>query len=215
MSDERTGLMLNQELRAAARKQLQGNWGKAVLVALLYSVIAFLLGIIPYLGPLINFVISGALVLGLYAFYVELVRGNSPHIEKMFDGFKNFVRAFVLQFLVALFTLLWSLLLIVPGIIAAYRYSQAFLILNDNPDMSAMDAIRKSKEMMKGRKGKLFLLQLSFIGWALLCVITVGIGFLWLTPYMLTAQVNFYEDIKNAGTVEENKDDNNPAIEAP
>ena len=94
--------------------------------------------------------------------------------------------------------LLWSLLLIIPGIVAAYRYSMAFYILNDNPEMSAKAALDESKRMMAGYKGKLFCLQLSFIGWGFLCLFTLGIGYLWLTPYIQTSMAYFYQNLKEA-----------------
>jgi len=91
-----------------------------------------------------------------------------------------------------------------PGIIAGYRYSMALYILNDNPKISPMDAIKASKEMMKGYKWKLFCLQLSFVGWALLCsIFTLFIGFLWLIPYIQTSIANFYQNLKDASKVPE------------
>jgi len=95
-----------------------------------------------------------------------------------------------------IFVLLWSLLLIVPGIIAAFRYSMSFYILADNPDMGIMEAINESKRMMRGNKWKFFCLNLSFIGWAILGVLTLGIGYLWLTPYIEVTMIAFY-DIAN------------------
>jgi uncharacterized membrane protein len=90
----------------------------------------------------------------------------------------------------------WTLLLIVPGIIAGYRYSQAFYILRDNPEIGAMEAIRRSKTMMAEHKWRLFVLQLTFIGWHLLCMLSLCIGYLWLVPYIMAAGAHFYEDLK-------------------
>lgn len=88
------------------------------------------------------------------------------------------------------------IVLFIPAIIAQLRYSMAFYVLYDNPEISPMDAINKSKEMMKGCKGKLFLLYLSFIGWALLSLLTLGIGMLWVASYLKTSEANFYENLK-------------------
>lgn len=115
-------------------------------------------------------------------------------INDLFNGFKEFGRSLVLYLLIGLFVLLWSLLFIIPGIIASYRYALAFYILRDNPQMSASEALNESKRLMDGYKMDLFLLGLSFIGWALLCILTLGIGLLWLGPYMNTAYTNFYEE---------------------
>jgi len=95
-----------------------------------------------------------------------------------------------------LFVFLWSLLLIIPGIIASLAYSMTFFILADEPELGASDALAKSKRMMRGYKWKYFCLNLRFIGWAILCVISLGIGFLWLIPYMQISYAKFYEDVK-------------------
>lgn len=187
----------NSELRMAARRQLRGKWGSVVLLCFIFSIINSLSGI-PYVGILISILISGALMLGLVSCFIKIARDESFKIENLFDGFKNFGSALLLQLLTGVFVFLWSLLLLIPGIIAAYRYSMAFYILNDKPEIGAMDALNKSKEMMKGFKWKLFCLHLSFIGWALLCILSLGIGFLWLVPYVKAAEANFYEDLKEA-----------------
>jgi uncharacterized membrane protein len=97
--------------------------------------------------------------------------------------------------LVGIFTILWSLLLIIPGIIKGIAYSQVFFLLRDNPEYTALEAITESKKRMKGYKWKFFLLNLSFIGWAFIAIFTLGIGFLWLTPYILTANATFYNEL--------------------
>jgi len=89
------------------------------------------------------------------------------------------------------------LLLIIPGIIAALSYSQAFFILADNPSLSASEVLSKSKEIMDGHKLKLFFLGFNFIGWSFLCILTLGIGFLWLIPYMKVSYASFYNEISN------------------
>ena len=95
----------------------------------------------------------------------------------------------------SLLTFLWSLLFIVPGIIASYRYALAPYLMAENPDMGVMEAIARSKELMNGSKWRLFCLQLSFIGWSLLCVLTLGIGYLWLAPYQNAAEAAFYLEV--------------------
>ena len=100
------------------------------------------------------------------------------------------------MFLMGLFILLWSLLLIIPGIIKAYSYAMTPYILDEHPELSANDAIDRSRAMMKGHKFDLFWLQLSFIGWVLLGFLTFGIGYFWLAPYIDTAQAAFYQDLK-------------------
>ena len=103
----------------------------------------------------------------------------------------------------SIFTFLWSLLLVIPGIIKSYSYSMAGFIMSENPEMSAKEAMEVSMRMMKGNKWRLFCLQLSFIGWGILCVFTVGIGYLWLNPYMNAATAAFYDEISRNEAVGE------------
>lgn len=196
----------NSALRALARQQLTGNWGESILavvvVGIIIGVVSGISVAIPPVGIIINIIIGGPLTFGLIRYFLKLKRAEGPALENLFDGFNNFVPSLVLFILIQVFTFLWFLLFIIPGIIAALRYSQAFYILNDNPGMSAMEALNKSKEMMMGHKGKLFVLYLSFIGWFLLSCITCGVGFLWLVPYVQTTLANFYDDLKNAEVAE-------------
>ena len=104
------------------------------------------------------------------------------------------------------FTILWSLLLVIPGIIKSYSYAMTSFILKDEPEMKNNAAIEKSMAMMEGNKNKLFMLDLSFIGWAILCIFTLGIGLLFLQPYVAISRAAFYEDLKaqQGGSVEVN-----------
>jgi uncharacterized membrane protein len=192
----------NRDLMSAARARLHGNWTPAVLVALLYSGISMCLsgfGMIPFVGFLANIgsiLVAGPLALGLVMFYLPFARGGSPKVSELFSGFDQFFKAIAANLLMGLFILLWTLLLIVPGIIAGYRYSMTFYLLHDHPGLGPLEAIRLSKEMMAGNKWKLFCLHWRFFGWALLCILTCGIGFLWLVPYMQVSQAHFYDDLR-------------------
>lgn len=194
----------NVILMSQAREALAGKWGLAVGVSLLYFLVTVLVQSIPsigerfYPGEIISFLIAGPLSLGLVIFFLKLSRNQNPKWDEIFKGFESFSVAFVAYLLTIVFTLLWALLLIVPGIIAAISYSMTFYILADNPGMSARDAIKKSKMMMMGYKWKLVCLGFRFLGWAILSILTLGIGLLWLFPYMQMASVKFYEDIKDS-----------------
>lgn len=94
-----------------------------------------------------------------------------------------------------LYTFLWSLLFIIPGIIAAYSYAMTGYILAEDPELTAGEAISRSKEMMSGNRFRLFCLQFSFIGWEILSALTLGIGNLWLRPYKQAAVAAFYREI--------------------
>lgn len=197
----------NSELRSAAREQLKGNWGTAILLCVIFSIItvtlSFSVRLIPYVGYFVNFCITGPFALGLAACFIKLVRRENFRLENLFDGFNRFSTALVAQLLITLFTFLWTLVFIIPGIIAQYRYSMVFYILNDNQGMSAREALEASKQMMIGYKWKLFCLQFSFIGWALLSVITLFIGYLWLIPYYNTSIANFYQNLKDTTSKKE------------
>jgi len=182
----------SSELRARARDSLRGNWTTAVLHFLLSLGVLLL---IPVLGTVAYYLLLGPLVYGLSNFYLRISRNAGASTEELFSGFRRFVPSFVLFLLILIFVTLWSLLLIIPGIIAYYRYSQAFFILRDNPQIGALEAIRRSKELMVGNKGRLFVLNLSFIGWFLLTIPTLGIGMLWVGPYQYTALGHFHNDL--------------------
>ncbi|MGV8877562.1 MAG: DUF975 family protein [Sphingobacteriaceae bacterium] len=187
----------NVELMRMARASLNGKWGLAIGTLLVYMAIAVVPQIIPIVGPIAVLIITGPLGLGLAYFSLSISRNQDAKLEQIFEGFNNFVTALVAYLLMLLFILLWMLLLIIPGIMAAIAYSMTFYILADDPSIKPMDAIDKSKKMMDGYKWKYFCLGLRFFGLALLCLLTLGIGFLWLLPYMYVTMANFYEDIKS------------------
>lgn len=151
---------------------------------------------IPFIGGVLSLLVSGPMTLGWAIFALGLARNENARLEMIFEGFQRFGTALAAYLLVGIFVILWSLLLIVPGIIAALAYSQVFYILTDDKMIGPMEAIRKSKDMMQGNKWKFFCLGLRFIGWALLCVFTFGVGFLWLFPYVAVATAKFYDDLQ-------------------
>lgn len=127
-----------------------------------------------------------------------LTCGDDRLTANMFSNtFRGYWRNVWAGFLMMLFTYLWMLLLIIPGIVKAFAYSMTPYILKDNPELTANQAINLSVKMMKGHKFDLFYLELSFIGWGILSVFTLGLGYLWLMPYMYTSMAAFYQDVKN------------------
>ena len=122
--------------------------------------------------------------------------GADARLESLFGYFSWFKTAFCARFLTNLYTLLWSLLLIIPGIVAKYSYAMVPYILAERPEMTASDAIAASKRMMEGNRWRLFCLEFSFIGWAFLCAFTLGIGNLFLAPYQEAAKAAFYLDLR-------------------
>ena len=185
-----------QELLSNSERSLSGKWGPAILATLLYLVLTAGISFIPGIGTIGSLIITGPLSLGIATFFLRMVQGDDSPPTSIFDGFQNFGTALAAYLLSSVLILLWALLLIIPGIIAGLSYSQTFYILSEEPQLSAMDAINKSKAMMEGHKMRLFLLCLVFFGMAILCLATLGIGFLWLSPYISTVMANFYQEVK-------------------
>ncbi len=221
--------------RKAARFELKenNNWIKASVAAGIFVLIVEIINLIS--SAFINLsavqgcqwiyslLVYGPATVGLASYFMHLVRTKDQSFLNCFEGFESFGRSFVLGLLILLFTSLWTMLFIVPGIVAAYRYSMAPMILRDRPDLSPMDCIRESKRIMNGNKGSLFRLDLSFIGWFILSMIpavlveviltlrttatepsyeiqlistVLGIVCcLWVMAYDRTSRVVFYEEL--------------------
>ena len=196
----------NKDLMTQAREALMGRWGLAVGTFFVYLLIVMLgsgswsrtLGAYTFQisSNIILLLIGGALALGLATFSLAIARKEEAKFAMLFSGFDHYGKTLKLYLLMVLFILLWMLLLIVPGIIAAISYAQAFYLMSDDPNIGAMEAIDKSKKMMYGYKWKFFCLGLRFIGWFLLGILSLGIGFLWIVPYMNISAAKFYEDVK-------------------
>lgn len=160
-------MLSNKEIRFASRQALKGKWGLLIAATLIYSLIAFVGGLIPIIGWIGIFICIGPLVTGLIWLGLRVSRSEEANLSYLFNGFNDFGRTFVAYLLIYIFTFLWSLLFVIPGIIKLYSYSQTFYILRDNPNISALDAITASREMMSGYKGKLFGLTISIAIWML------------------------------------------------
>ncbi|MDD2476333.1 MAG: DUF975 family protein [Dysgonamonadaceae bacterium] len=186
----------NAVLMRMAKESLKGKWGLAIGTYIVYVLIVGALQFIPFVGAIGVFIIGGPLILGLSIFSLSISRDQDAKLEQIFEGFNNFGTALVVYLLVTLFVFLWTLLLIIPGVIASISYSMTFYILVDDKSIQPMKAIDKSKKMMYGYKWKFFCLGLRFLGLSLLCILTLGIGFLWLMPYMQVSTAKFYEDVK-------------------
>ena len=199
------------ELKEKAKKSLQGKYGQAIIMTIVFGIITGVAQLIPtffkggseltqsgvqLVCALITAIVTSFFLLGSVNFYLKLSRGEEVTWQELFSKTNLWKVCFLTTILVNVFTALWSLLLIIPGIIASYSYSMVHYILLDNENMSALEAISKSKEMMNGHKMDLFMLHLSFLGWAILGVFTLGILYFWLAPYMSTATANFYNEIK-------------------
>ncbi|MGM0218088.1 DUF975 family protein [Enterococcus sp. AZ126] len=162
-------------------------------------------------GSFIGGIIGALFSAGISWTFLDLIRGKRQNIRPFSDAFRGFGGPVVLgviciYLLMAIFIFLWSLLLVIPGIIKGYSYSQAYFIYYDRYEETDMrpgflECITRSKHMMKGYKGQLFILDLSFIGWHILAILTAGIGYLWLTPYITATKAAFYENLPKTTTV--------------
>src|SRR5579872_7123739 len=153
----------NSTLMKQARESLKGKWGLAIGTFVVYSLITIAVQGIPKGGSLLYLLIAGPMSLGITLFSLSLSRNQNPKLEQIFEGFKRFGVSLAANLLMFLFVVLWALLLIVPGIIAALSYSMTFFILADDPLIGPRQAIDKSKKMMYGYKWKLFCLDLRFL----------------------------------------------------
>lgn len=155
------------------------------------------IGICSIIFLILYYVVGAPLRISLAHTYIELGHEEKPKFEKLGYGFKKcWEQAALLCFFHGLFIFLWSLLLIIPGIIKSYSYAMSNYIMADNPEVGALEAITKSRKMMKGHKFRLFVLDLSFIFWYLLVAITFGIAGIYVDPYVQATKANFYLKLK-------------------
>ena len=154
------------------------------------------ISLLPLVLQLLIVFYSGPLLLGVTIFFINLPKGRA-RVGNLFDGFDYFGKSLAAYLLMVLFLSCWSLLLVIPGIIKMLSYSMTFFIIADDFTVGASEAITRSRDIMAGNKMRLILLYLRFIGWGLLSVCTLGIGFLWLWPYIMASTTAFYEDIKD------------------
>lgn len=202
----------NKYFRQQALGALDGHWKPSVLATFVYVVIVLAvsagssvtelqpsLAALAIISSLVSILVLAPIEVGYYNAFRLLFKGESDDcLNNMFSiGFGKYGRNLGGMLLYGIVICLWTLLLIIPGIIMSFAYLMTPFILNDRPDLSVGQALKLSRTMMKGHKWQLFCLELSFIGWALLSILTLGIGFLWLEPYVLTSIAAFYEELKS------------------
>lgn len=191
------------ELKQMAKGQIKGNIGVLFVCTLIMSISSTILSSIYIIGPIAALFITPAFTIGLLGIYISLTSGVKPEIPRLFDGFSIVTKAFTLNILVALFTTLWSLLFVIPGIVKGLSYSMSYYILAENPNMSATEALNESKRIMNGHKMDLFVLSLSFFLWMLAVVFTLGIAIIYVGPYVAATTANFYNSIKGPTIINE------------
>lgn len=197
------------DMKNEGSASMKNHWLQAIAIIVIPAVISLVLqggsgfifesNSVGAIGVIV-YIVSIALTLifsfGTVHYYLKITRGEEGQVSNLFYGFTNITHKVILiQLLLGLFVALWSLLLIVPGIIAGYRYRYALYILRDNPDISILESLKKSSNLVKGYKRKLFLFDLSFIGWGLLCAITLGIAGFYVNPYYSASNAAFYNKL--------------------
>lgn len=204
----------NKEIRSESRQELKGYWTMPVLATLVYILISMFISMLSNTSKLVG-EHPGLIVLSFIAFllvvlvrlpldygyelaFLKFLRADKEDtVERIFDGFKTYGRAIGLVFLRGILTFLFMLLLIVPGIIKSLAYSMSVYVAHDHPELSSLDCIYRSEDLMKGHKMQFFKMYLGFIGITILCIVfTLGIGLLWYIPFMQVAVANFYEEVK-------------------
>jgi uncharacterized membrane protein len=199
--------MNNSQIKARAKDAMKNNWGVAIVVFLVYGLITSALS-----ATGIGALATGLLTVGISAFFLTVIRNGKADFESFFNGLTdNIGTKFISMLLVQIYIMLWTLLFYIPGIVKSYSYAMTPYILLDKPELSATEAITESRKMMNGHKMELFLLDLSFIGWILLSLLTCGILFFYVAPYMQAARAEFYRTLK--GDDEPKADE--PIIEIP
>jgi len=204
-------MITRTKLKNEALATLRGKWTQPVLAAL---IVILVIGVTEggyqtksytfvTLGFLIALLVSYNLQYGFEVAMLRFRRGREDSVNEMLAaGFKeDYGRVLGISLLRAVFIFLWALLLIVPGIIKSYAYAMTAYIAEDHPELGPKECIDQSQAMMQGHKMDLFILDLSYIGWILLGILSLGIGFLWIGPWMDMAHARFYEELKQGNTM--------------
>ena len=199
----------NFEYRKAALELLKGNWSSVIVISVFMFILECIVQtsfafFIPAEYNGITTLVANLLLFFplVYVFKIHLLALSREGKKIVFSEYltnlkKKYSRAVPVMGLICLYVMLWTILLIIPGIIKGYSYAMASYISIDNEELSAEECVQRSIKMMHGHKMQLFLLDLSFFSWVLLSILTLGIGLLWLAPYQETAHIKFYEDLKS------------------
>lgn len=189
--------MVREELKSSAKEQIKGNIGMFFAGMFIVTVIAIALEFIPKVGSALSFIFISPIILGFTRLALGMTHGKKVELRILLESFNDIGKALLLNILIYVFTFLWSLLLIVPGIIKALSYSMSFYIMAENPDMTALESLNESKRIMEGHKWEFFVLLLSFILWDLLGVITAGLAYIYVAPYKSVTIADYYNSIKD------------------
>lgn len=202
-------ILNTKSLKSEAKRQLTNRWTLAVCTILVANILTGLLtsnkkllennlGYLSISFSLLYLILGGVITAGKCRFLLNMTLDkDSAMFTDLFSQFNIFLKTLALNLLVTLITALGFIFLIIPGIVIAYMYSQAFYILVENPEMDVTDCMAASRKLMVGHKWELFYLHLTFIGWLLVGALTFGIAYLWINPYFDLTCANYYLSIKS------------------
>ena len=206
------------EYRAQAREALQNRWGEAAIASLIILVAAIIISIPSFMAEWAGSIttVLSVLILPLqYAYYISLLectRGGEEELTRFTlqyainHAYAN-TRFLVAGLLIMLISMVLAIFTLgIGAIIVNYMYSMVPYLLHDYPELTPREAMKISREMMSGQKWNLFVLDLTFIGWILLSILTAGIGMIFVEPYMSTTRAAYYEDLKSEKLVEETEE---------
>lgn len=189
--------MLNiGELKRKSKEQLRGNLTVVLLMAAAIFGMNLVINLIPVLGGIVSFFITPLFTFNMVKAYLDITKGDKPEVKDLLNNTDMIVKIVMTTYLISIFITLWSMLLFIPGLIKTYSYSQALYILAENPQLTPLQAIGESRRIMDGNKMNLFSLILSFIGWIILGMVTFGLAYIYVIPYISIANTNFYNEIK-------------------
>ena len=165
-----------------------------ILVGVLGISLAFLT-VVAVVISVVGLILGGVIEIGKARYHLNLIDGAAARFDDLFSAFPQFLAALVMRLVRGLLITLGMLLLVIPGVMLTFSYAAAPYIMAQDPECEGLEALRRSRELMKGNRMDLFLLDLSFIGWDLLSLFTLGIGSLFLNPYKEAARASFFRHI--------------------
>lgn len=207
------GVINRVRLKEAAKEKLSGNLFNILKPMLIIFGVSFVFGIFSgmFMGKdnpfssVINLIydfITLPLTMGLALYTIKFIRNEEFTLANLFEFYDaRILTVFAITFLVGLFTVLWSLLFIIPGIIAALSYSMYAYIYADGTKDNPMDVINESKRLMNGYKWDYFVFNLSFLGWMILCILTFGIAMIYVLPYVTVSEAMYYDELKKIKSI--------------
>ena len=196
--------MENNQIMKEAQESLKGKWGISIAACLIAGVITIMITILGgYLinedwgGNLLSLFVTPPIGVGLALFFLNIHSGNKLEIRTIFNPFKEvWLNSVLAYFMMIVIIIIGSILFIIPGIIAFLMFSQVFYIIAEDNKIDPYNALVKSKKMMEGNKWKLFKIMLIILLLAIVCILTLGIGFIWLAPYQNAVYAKFYNVVK-------------------